>query len=144
MNHPYIYTGCFIPYHLFHDKISSIRRNPLQHDVKLPHITFAYKPNVVNEALFGELISVVVTGYGNDGLNEGVKVQLLSNNPTIQQAIDQIDVPHITIAVSDDGKPVNTRNLQFTEIPPKKLYGFFGGYTKWGKACTQKRGFGAR
>lgn len=47
--------------------------------------------------------------------------------------IDQIEVPHITIAVSSEGKPVNTKNLNFEDINPIEMEGKYGGYDRWGK-----------
>lgn len=137
MNHPFIYVGCFVMFEDFQSAINCIRKNPLENDITNPHITFAYKPKEVVLSLFGEIIQITIVGYGNDGLNEGLKVQLRADNPAIQNMIDQIEVPHITIAVSSEGKPVNTKNLKFEDINPIRMEGKYGGYAKWGKVVVR-------
>lgn len=139
MNHPFIYVGCFIKFEDFQSAIRCIRKNPLENDIHDPHITFAYKPKEVSQSLFGEKIHITIVGYGNDGQNEGLKVQLTSDNPAIQIMINQIEVPHITIAVSKDGKPVNTKSIIFDDIDPIKMEGKYGGYAKWGKVVVRDR-----
>lgn len=133
MNHPFIYVGCFVKFEDFQSAIRCIRKSPLENDIQDPHITFEYKPKEVVQSLFGEKIRITIVGYGNDGLNEGLKVQLRADNPDVQKMIDQIEVPHITIAVSNEGKPVNTKDLTFEDINPKEIEGKYGGYAKWGK-----------
>lgn len=132
MNHPFVYVGCFVRFENFQSAIRHIRKNPLENDIQDPHITFAYKPKEVVQSLFGEKIHIIIVGYGNDGLNEGLKVQLRADNPAIQSMIDQIEVPHITIAVSSEGKPVHTKNLDFENINPIEMEGKYGGYARWG------------
>ena len=121
MNHPFIYVGCFIRLHDFQNAIKEIRTTPLENDIQDPHITFAYKPKEVDQSLFGTPIQIKIVGYGNDGENEGLKVHLSSSEPRLQNMIDELETPHITIAVSNEGKPVNTKRLIFEEIEPIKL-----------------------
>lgn len=139
MNHPFIYLGCFVKFKDFQAAIRCIRKNPLENDIQDPHITFAYKPKEVVQSLFGEKIHIIIVGYGNDGLNEGLKVQLRADNPSIQSMIDQLEVPHITIAVSSEGKSVNTKNLDFKNINPIEMEGKYGGYARWGKVVVRDR-----
>ena len=139
MSHPFIYVGCFIRLHDFQNAIKEIRSNPLENDIQDPHITFAYRPNEVDQSLFGTAIQIKIVGYGNDGENEGVKVQLSSSEPHMQHMIDELETPHITIAVSNEGKPVNTKRLNFEEIEPVELTGKYGGYAKWGKVIVRNR-----
>lgn len=139
MNHPFIYVGCFLNFDVFHSTVGCIRKEPLENIILNPHVTFAYKPDKVILPLFGEKIQVTIIGYGNDGNNEGLKVHLKSNNPIIQSMISKIEVPHITIAVSSKGKPVNTKNLFFKAINPIELEGEYGGYTKHGKVILDSR-----
>ncbi len=127
MNHSIVYLGCFIDFATFQSAVQKIRFNPLERDIKKPHVTFEYKPKEIDRTLFGEEVKIKVIGYGNDGINEGVKVQVFSKNPTIQELYEKIEVPHITIAVSSGGKPVNTRFLKFKEIEPFELTGIYGG-----------------
>ncbi len=133
MNHPFIYVGCFVKFEALQTAINGIRKNPLENDIQEPHITFAYKPLDVNQSLFGKKVSIKIVGYGNDGQNEGLKVQLHCDEPDVQSMIDQIEVPHITIAVSSEGKSVNTKGLQFESIDPIEMTGKYGGYAKSGK-----------
>lgn len=138
MNHPYIYVGCFLCSDALQRVIEGFRVNPLENDIQYPHITFAFKPYSVDRTLFGEEIKVVITGYGNNGVNEGLRVELFSNNIVIQEMIDHIDQPHITVAVSNEGKPVNTKDLTFASVRPIILIGKYGGYTKWGTVHLRK------
>lgn len=130
MNHPFTYVGCFVEFEYFQSAISHIRKNPPENDIQYPHVTFEYKPEKVNKSLFGERVHITIVGYGNDGENEGVKVRLESDNRAIQKMISQIEVPHITIAVSSGGKAVNTRYLDFRDIAPIELDGKYGGHAK--------------
>ena len=139
MNHPFIYVGCFIRLRDFQNAVKGIRKNPLENDIQDPHITFAYRPREVDQFLFGTSIKIKIVGYGNDGENEGLKVQLSSSEPHMQYMIDELEIPHITIAVSNEGKPVNTKRLIFEEIEPIELYGKYGGYAKWGKVIVRDR-----
>lgn len=139
MNHPFIYVGCFVKLGDLHSAISPIRRDPLENDIQDPHITFAYKPKEVDQSLFGKSIRIKAVGYGNDGQNEGLKVQLESDDPSIQAMVAQIEIPHITISVSPEGRPVNTKNLDFTAIHAIELEGTYGGYAKWGEVIVRAR-----
>ena len=137
MNRSFKYIGCFFSPKYFHERIKGIRADALENDIKAPHITFKYQPEEVNKSLFGRLLHVTIVGYGNNGVNEGLKVTVSSQDPELQAMIDQIEVPHITIAISDNGKPVNTRYLVFHEIEPISIIGRFGGYNKNGKVITK-------
>lgn len=139
MDHSFTYVGCFLEFEEFQSAIKCIRKNPLENNIEEPHVTFSYRPKEVIQSLFGERIHITMVGYGNDGQNEGIRVRLEADNPVIHDMINQIEVPHITIAVSGDGKPVNTKNLDFEDIDPIKMKGKYGGYTKWGKVVVGDR-----
>lgn len=124
----YEYIGCFFDKEELFRKVSHIRKNLLPNEKKHPHITFVYAPETVPTDLFGEIISVTVIGYGNDGHNEGLQVTLSTSHPVLNAMIAQISVPHITLAVSDDGQAVNTKNIPFSPVEPFSLIGHFGGY----------------
>lgn len=136
MNHPFTYVGCFVKFEDFQSAINCVRKNPLEKDIQDPHITFEYRPEKVDQSLFGKKIHIKIVGYGNNGQNEGLNVQLESDDPSVQAMIDQIEVPHITIAVSREGKPVNTKNLDFEAIHSIKMEGTYGGYTTWGEVVV--------
>ena len=125
----YQYIGVFIPNEEIYEKVTEIGER-LSKLIKYPHVTFKYKPDAVNESLFGEEIEIKIIGYGNDGINEGLKVELYTTNHNLQSMIDEIEVPHITLSISDDGKAVNTRFLCFKDIEPFTIIGKFSGYMK--------------
>lgn len=136
MSHPFRYIGVFVSFTELHRAIRDIRTEPLACDIPSPHVTFAYRPQEVDQALFGIPVRIRVTGYGCDGHNEGLQVQLFPSDPVLQPLIDAIPVPHITISISEDGKAVNTRYLEFAPITPFELTGFSGGYTDQGQVIT--------
>lgn len=126
--HPYEYIGCFFDRDELFQKVAHIRKDPLSNEKTKPHITFVYAPQTVPEELFGAPVAVTVTGYGNDGHNEGLQVVLTANDPVLNKMIAQIPVPHITLAVSDDGQAVNTRYITFSPISPFEITGHFDGH----------------
>lgn len=132
----YIYTGCFIPNNTLLSSLSGLNRVPLARQIQNPHVTFSYKPQSVDTALFGEPINIRVVAYGNDGNNEGLRVEVFSDNPAIMNMIQQISVPHITLSVRESGKPVNTASLAFRPIEPFTLQGRYGTYTADGNIVT--------
>ena len=90
----------------------------MEQQIEIPHITFSYKPDKVEESLFGTAVRVWITGYGNDGRNEGLKVKLECEDPVLQKMSEQIKIPHITLAVSKGEKAVNTSRLKFEPVEP--------------------------
>ena len=133
MKHNYIYIGCFVSLNILFARLADFSNNRLPKIIKNPHITFSYMPHAVNEALFGEDVRLTVTGYGNDGENEGVSVVMQSENTELAEMIKRIEVPHITVSVSETGRPVNTRRLLFRPIEPFEMAAEFGGYSKFGR-----------
>jgi len=102
-----------------------------------PHITFAFKPapgKLPPEDLWGEKFDVVITGLGNDGNNQGYKVEIPEE---LKKYYFNDAIPHITLSVSNIGKPVNTRNLLFKDIPNFKVQGIFG-YHNGAKAVLEE------
>lgn len=124
----YEYVGCFFDYDELFEKVKNIRKNPLKNTKTKPHITFKYAPIDVFPELFGEELEVEIIGYGNDGDNEGVCVIATSKNNVLTQMIQDIQIPHITLAVSDNGLAVNTKNLVFHSIIPIKITGKYDGH----------------
>ena len=122
------YVGCFFDYEELKGMTASVRKFPLEVEKTTPHITFEFGPETVDESLFGTEITVTVIGYGNNGENEGLKVTLTSDNDIINEMIKKIPVPHITLSVSENGKAVNTRYLDFTSIHPFTIKGYYGGF----------------
>lgn len=126
--HNYEYVGCFFDYRELAELVTPIRKDALKNNKLTPHVTFEYKPDTVLTELFGTAITATIIGYGNNGENEGLKVVLSSDNEIINRMSRKIEVPHITLAVSDVGKAVNTRYLDFAPIAPIKIVGWYGGY----------------
>lgn len=124
----YEYVGCFLDYAELSEKVKDLRQNPLQNEKYKPHVTFEYKPISVNKELLGQKIFVTIIGYGNNGENEGLQVSLSCDNELLNSMIQNIDRPHITLAVSSSGKPVNTKFLDFYPIEPIHIVGVYGGH----------------
>jgi len=124
----YEYVGCFLDHATLAQAVQSLRTSPLKNEKRTPHVTFEYNPACVNTDLFGTPIRVTVTGYGNDGENEGLRVVLTSDDERINAVIRGIPVPHITLAVSDTALAVNTRYLHFEDVAPIQLTGAYGGH----------------
>lgn len=135
-NIEYIYTAVFIPEKALAEAVAShVRRGTiLSGSIHSPHVTVSYKPESVYPSLFGENVCIKVTGYGNDGKNEGLLVQPSSSNPQLQALMDERTVQHITLAVGDGGRPVDTRYLDFSSerVEPFELVGTYGGYLSSG------------
>ena len=128
MRQDYLYIGCFFDFDRLQSAVAPISARRLSRPVKTPHVTFVYRPRQVDPALFGQEVTVQVTGYGNDGRNEGLQVKVLSQDPVLRRLADQIPVPHITLSVSQEGRAVDTAGLAFLPVTPFQLTGRFGGY----------------
>lgn len=96
-----------------------------------PHVTHMYRPwpKDIHPEFFGKEVRVTAFGYGNDSKNEGVLVSLHCDDPALSEALKSIVVPHITISVSRDGKPVDTGRLTFMQMPETvTLVGRYGAF----------------
>lgn len=96
-----------------------------------PHITFGYKVEPHQDILWNQIYFIEITGYGNDGVNEGYCVEIPD---CIGQHYFGAETPHITLSVSEDGSPVNTAFIEFDPleesivIPMKFGYFYRGSY----------------
>lgn len=138
MSHGYIYIGCFVNRQELLEKVQPFADSRLHKIIENPHVTFAYRPDNVDETLFGKMVSIRVMGYANNGHNEGVKVELSSDDPAIREMAAKIKVPHITLSVSETGESVDTWALDFRETEPFEISGIFGGVTEDKKVVTEK------
>ena len=97
----------------FKDKM--VTSNSLDIIISGPHVTLAYNPNELQKKMLmpyiGREVDVKVIGYANDGNNEGYQVELPSWLPYFNKAI-----PHITISISKNSRPVKTGYLEFNAI----------------------------
>ena len=130
------YIGAFLNREALYEKEEIKGREHLDRLIEAPHVTFQYLPEEVNENLFGEPVCLKVTGYGKNEENEGLRVEIISENPEIQKMAKSIPLPHITLSISDTGKAVNTRFLEFSDVKPFFLKATFGGYAKDTKETT--------
>lgn len=134
-----IYTGVFINAEDLAAATAGMRKNPLSGDIKDPHVTVLFRPapDQIHEELFGTEVQFTVTGYANNGTNEGVSVDVSSESSEMQNLLEGIEVPHITLAVSKEGKPVNTRFLKFESIAQSiTVRGKYGAFVSGGKVIT--------
>lgn len=127
----YIYTGVFFDLSELSNKFAAyVGENKLSHIIENPHVTFTFKPKDVRIELLGKPVRFRVIGYACDGRNQGLQVEVVSICGSLVQEYDSIKVPHITISVSSDGKPVDTGKLDFKPIPtPFELAGIYGVFT---------------
>ncbi len=98
--------------------------------IEFPHITTAFRPGgtELHEDLLGREIEVCAAKYGNDGRNEGIVVGFRGGDERAKAVFNTIALPHITISVAEDAKPVDTAQLDFTPCEEKILrarYGWF-------------------
>ena len=118
-----IYEGFFI--------IDELHGN-LEKDIQFKHITTEFRPKVTHEHLYGTKAGFVISGYANDGNNEGLYIsKMTSSDKELEDLFDNVEVPHITLSVSTVGKPVNTAKLNFSQLNPEDYYmvcGKFGGF----------------
>ena len=120
-----IYAGVFVDPKEIYDKFPP----SLEHAIKDPHVTTAYRPDAQKVFLdaLGSDARIDIIGYGNDGQNEGVLVRVMAGDPAIQKTLDERVAPdqngelkpvqmHITLSIAEGAEAVNTRNLKFTEL----------------------------
>jgi hypothetical protein len=127
MKGEYKYLGAFISPAELTDKINIKGAYRLDRIIANPHVTFEFKPDQANRSLFGKKISLKVTGYGNDGKNEGLRVEIFTDDPDLCEMAKRIALPHITVSVSSDSEPVRTRYIEFFPIEPFFMEAVYGG-----------------
>ena len=137
MKNRYHYIGCFIEKSELERRLGSVETRPLSRIIQVPHVTFAFEPEQADECLFGERVRVEAVGYGNVGMNEGLKVKLHSGNREIMKLAQKLEVPHITLSVGQGGRSINTRYLEFEDIEPFILESRFGGYREDGTVVLE-------
>ena len=104
----------------------------LDKKIRDPHVTFAFKPTPDKEFppdLIGDEVDIKVIGVGNDGKNHGYMVEIPYD---LRDYYKGAPIPHITLSTSKDGKPVDTKNLDFKDITPFNIKGKVGHFTKSG------------
>ena len=119
-----IYEGFFV---------ANVLPATLENNIWYKHITTEFRPKITHEYLYGTEAIFEVTGYGNDGNNEGYSVKLIeTDSEELKDIYNNIEVPHITLSVSANGKPVNTAKLNFNPINTSSvrliIRATFGGF----------------
>lgn len=107
--------------------------------ISCPHVTLSYMPEDAHEGSFGQTQRMRVIGYGNDGRNEGIKVELIGQSPdaAIASLEQGVECPHVTLSVSPDGRPADTRDLDFEPLDePFEMTGTYGGYRPSDRAAV--------
>ena len=110
-------------------KALGVEEFELAREIKNPHVTFVFRPEKPASHLYGEKVRFKVIGYACDGKNEGVAVKLISSSKEIEELYENIAVPHITLSVSKDGKPVDTGRLTFHPYEGPEIEGTFLPFT---------------
>ena len=101
----------------------------LSNDVEFKHITTEFKPTITHEHLYGKEATFNVYAYGNDGVNEGYAVKLVScEDYELSEIYDGVEIPHLTLSTSADGKAINTAKLNFNDIDNFTITTKFGGF----------------
>lgn len=101
----------------------------LSKDIEYKHITTEFRPAITHEHLYGQQAKFIVTGYGNDEVNEGYTVEMIScDSDELRELYENIALPHITLSTSTEGKPVNTKNIEFEPTKEFTILTKFGGY----------------
>lgn len=115
-------------------KLLTIGSKHLSKIIAEPHVTLHFRPTAENtySNLWGGKATLQVVGYANDGKNEGVLVKVKAEDPLLQVLFDSVKTPHITISVSEDGKPVDTAKLDFQLCDPITLRATFGAFVSTG------------
>ena len=135
---PPIYTGVFFDADNLYRQVGRYRISPLEKQIPSPHVTVSYMPYPfeVNEQLYGTEVTVTVVGYANDEKNEGVRVKLDCENEKLKTLFSRITVPHITLSVARDSKPVRTGALTFSPVDDQiELRGKYGAFYDDGVRC---------
>lgn len=138
MDNCYHYIGCFLPKDQLARYVEKVSTGHLVRIIGTPHVTFLFEPDHVNEKLFGEKVWIKVIGYGNNGANEGLLVNIYAENKEILSMVEKIKVPHITLSIAENSRSYDTRYLDFYNIDPFMLEGIFGGYRRDGKLVLFK------
>lgn len=136
MQQEFTYIGCFFDPRALDAPLGRLVRRPLAREVPFPHVTFVYRPDQVDRALFGLPVSARAVGYANDGKNEGLRVELAAPDGRLAALAGDIPVPHITLSVAAGARSVDTGRLDFSPIAPFAVQGVFGGFCRRGFPVT--------
>ena len=118
-------------------KLYALDETPLERLSKDLHVTFRYFP-FLNERIndvVGKEVNLKIIAKGNDGRNSGLLVEIPESYKKYYRHRYKKDgqiiriIPHITLSLSNDSTPKETRNINFTPIDePVEVKGKFGYY----------------
>lgn len=87
------------------------------------HIRYSFRPDCDASELYGRYVVVRVIGYDTDGKDKCYIVKFIaSNSLKIKEIFDSIETPYITPTIADDTKPINSRALNFVELPEEEQF----------------------
>ena len=120
-----IYTGVFLDSPIIGE---------LNNVIKYQHVTHQFRPDAseINPSFFGKKVLISITGYANNGTNEGYLVYLSCGDENLLAELKKIKTPHITASVSDSGKPVDTAKLDFRPFHGE-IIGTYGAFCSDGR-----------
>lgn len=116
-----IYTGVFF------DKALT-ENGKLNKQIAFPHVTHRFHPTEIDRNLFGQAVTFKVVGYGINAENEGLLVEVAEASEEMRKALAEVEIPHITLSISAEGKAVNTKYLGFEPCTPWYIGGRYGGF----------------
>lgn len=122
-------------------RVAPLNEATLDIGIGFPHITVAYKPLETHERFYGRTVHAITDGYGNDGINEGYSIDLIperwlygdGSNFDDFCSLFAAEQYHMTISVSENGRPVDTGKLKFSALPINKRHVFechFGAFVE--------------
>ena len=124
---------------LFFDS-NDLPKGTLVKDITNKHVTLKYKPTVNDIKLYNNFLGTEaecqIIGYGNDGANEGLFVELDNTVPYMGA-----DRPHITLSVAEGAKAVNTAFVPESEKRTGTLKGRVGYYLKDNTIVFEREGW---
>ena len=108
----------------------------LECEIKRLHIPIQKDPEVVPRELFGTPVTVEILGYGNNGKNESLACSMYCEDKNLQDILDDVKLPTITISVSEKENLGKTPYMKFNRFRvPYTCKGVFGGYDEMKRMC---------
>lgn len=90
------------------------------------HVTFSFKPSEnLPDYIIGKTFPIRVIGSGRNENNHGFEVDIPSELDAYYTGAEK---KHITVSLSEDGKPLDSKHLDFHPIEPFTVYGTMGYY----------------
>lgn len=127
-----LYEGFFFIFDEDEFMYSPWVNSKLENRIDMPHITVYYKPSEPHTIYYGQKGRFELYEYGCDDNNEGYKVRCVGcDSILVPHILKEVDVPHVTISVSNNGRPKDTKNLNFVACEPYVYEAIFGAMELW-------------